>query len=95
MFRIIYNSSIIESLTRIVYCENNELLDKNKLLKNNIKTEIHYPVAPNKQKCMEGILDDQPTPIAEKIHQTTLSLPISYFHTESAISRVIEVMNQF
>lgn len=68
---------------------------KEYLLKNHIQTEIHYPIAPNKQKAMKGILDDQPTPIAEEIHQTTLSLPISYFHTGSDISRAIEVMNRF
>jgi len=65
------------------------------LFENGIKTEIHYPVAPNKQAAMKGILDDQETPIAELIHQTTLSLPVSYFHTESDVQRVIEVMNKF
>jgi len=65
------------------------------LLKNEIKTEIHYPVAPNKQKAMKGILDGIETPIAEEIHQTTLSLPISWFHTEQDIATVIEVMNKF
>jgi len=65
------------------------------LLKQDIKTEIHYPVAPNRQKAMVGILDDQHTPIAEEIHQTTLSLPISYFHTEQDVQQVIEVMNKF
>jgi dTDP-4-amino-4,6-dideoxygalactose transaminase len=68
---------------------------KEYLLKNNIKTDIHYPVAPNKQKAMIGILDSVQTPIAEEIHQTTLSLPVSYFHTEQDILRVIEVMNKF
>jgi dTDP-4-amino-4,6-dideoxygalactose transaminase len=71
----------------------NEL--KEYLLKNEIQTEIHYPIAPNKQKAMEGILNDQLTPIAEEIHQTTLSLPISYFHTEADIARVIKIMNRF
>ncbi|HJS53991.1 MAG TPA: DegT/DnrJ/EryC1/StrS family aminotransferase [Chitinophagaceae bacterium] len=65
------------------------------LLKREIKTEIHYPVAPNKQKAMEGILDDIPTPIAEEIHQTTLSLPISFFHTETDIEKVIDTVNSF
>lgn len=68
---------------------------KDFLLSNNIKTEIHYPITPNKQKAMIGILDDQSSPIAEEIHQTTLSLPISYFHTEQDVLRVIEVMNTF
>jgi dTDP-4-amino-4,6-dideoxygalactose transaminase len=65
------------------------------LLKNGIKTEIHYPVAPNKQIAMKGFLDKFETPIAEEIHQTTLSLPISYFHTEQDILQVIEVLNKF
>ena len=65
------------------------------LFENNVKTEIHYPVVPNKQKAMIGILRDEATPIAEEIHQTTLSLPISYFHTEEEIYRVIEIMNKF
>jgi dTDP-4-amino-4,6-dideoxygalactose transaminase len=68
---------------------------KEYLLKNKIQTEIHYPIAPNKQKAMQGILNNQFTPIAEEIHNTTLSLPISYFHTEQDILRVIEVMNKF
>lgn len=68
---------------------------KEYLLKNNIKTEIHYPIAPNKQKAMIGILDKQETPITEKIHQTTLSLPISYFHNEKDIYTIVEMMNRF
>ncbi|HMH31783.1 MAG TPA: DegT/DnrJ/EryC1/StrS family aminotransferase [Puia sp.] len=65
------------------------------LLKNQVKTEIHYPVAPNKQEAMRGIIDDQETPIAEAIHQTTLSLPISFFHNQDDVERVIGIMNKF
>jgi dTDP-4-amino-4,6-dideoxygalactose transaminase len=68
---------------------------KEYLLKNDIKTEIHYPVAPNRQKAMAGILEGIETPIAELIHQTTLSLPISFCHTAADVERVIEVMNTF
>ncbi len=68
---------------------------KEYLLNQEIKTEIHYPVAPNKQKAMIGIIDDQLTPVAEEIHKMTLSLPISYFHTEQDILKVIETMNKF
>jgi dTDP-4-amino-4,6-dideoxygalactose transaminase len=65
------------------------------MLKNGVKTEVHYPVAPNKQKAMVGILDHQPTPIAEEIHATTVSLPISFFHTTDDVCYVIDVMNRF
>ena len=62
---------------------------------NNIGSEIHYPIPPNKQKAMIGILDNFTTPIADEIHNTTLSLPISYSHTEDDIYKVIEIINKF
>lgn len=68
---------------------------KDHLLKNGIKTEIHYPVSPVKQLAMKNIIGEQVTPIAEEIHQTTLSLPVSYYHSESDIHKVIEVLNKF
>ncbi len=68
---------------------------KEYLIQNQIKTEIHYPVAPNKQQAMVGILDNQSTPIANEIHQTTLSLPISFCHTKDDIYKVVEIMNAF
>lgn len=68
---------------------------KEYLLNHEIKTEIHYPVPPNKQKAMNAVLTKQNFPISEEIHATTLSLPISFCHTESDIQRVIDVMNKF
>jgi len=69
---------------------------KQYLLKHEIKTEIHYPVPPVKQKAMEGIFENAiVTPVADEIHDTTLSLPISYFHKEDEILRVIEILNQY
>lgn len=65
------------------------------LLNNGIKTEIHYPVPPNKQKAMQGIIEDKPYPVSEKIHSTTLSLPCSFGHSKDQIEKVIEVMNNF
>jgi dTDP-4-amino-4,6-dideoxygalactose transaminase len=67
---------------------------KEYLLKHDIKTEIHYPIAPHKQKAMQGIIEGK-YPISEEIHATTLSLPISYFHTEEDIYRVIKILNSF
>lgn len=65
---------------------------KDYLLKNNIKTEIHYPLAPHKQKSMIDYIQGE-YPISEEIHNTTLSLPISYFHTKDDILKVINLMN--
>lgn len=65
------------------------------LLRNGIKTEIHYPIPPHKQNAMKGIIFDQNFPISEEIHRTTLSLPISYFHSKDDIYRVVDIMNKF
>ncbi|HEY1037858.1 MAG TPA: DegT/DnrJ/EryC1/StrS family aminotransferase [Bacteroidia bacterium] len=80
-----------------IYCVRHDRRDQLKeyLLSKGIKTEVHYPVAPVKQVAMKGIIDEQQTPIAEEIHKTTLSLPISYFHKEEDISEVIKIMNAF
>ena len=67
---------------------------KQYLLDTGIKTDIHYPVAPHRQNAMKGIITGE-YPVSEEIHKTTLSLPISYFHTEDDIRRVVEVINKF
>jgi dTDP-4-amino-4,6-dideoxygalactose transaminase len=65
------------------------------LLKKEIKTDIHYPVPPHKQKALENILKEYDCPISEEIHSTTLSLPLSFCHTEQDVCRVIETLNKF
>lgn len=67
---------------------------KDYLLRNGIKTDIHYPIPPHKQKAMQGIFNGE-YPISEEIHKTTLSLPISFGHTESDIIKVIDTLNKF
>lgn len=64
------------------------------LLNNEIKTDIHYPVAPHKQIAMKNIISGS-YPISEEIHNTTLSLPCSFGHTEDEIYKVVEMMNKF
>ena len=65
------------------------------LLKNGIKTEIHYPVSPSMQNAISHLFKGQNFPISEEIHKTTLSLPISYGHTDSDIYQVIEIINKY
>ena len=65
------------------------------LLKNDIRAEIHYPVAPNKQKALQHIFASQSFPISEEIHATTLSLPCSVCHSEDDINKVVEMLNKF
>ena len=64
------------------------------LLDHAIQTEIHYPIAPHQQKAMQGKFDSS-FPISSEIHETTLSLPISFFHTEEDVIRICEVINSF
>jgi dTDP-4-amino-4,6-dideoxygalactose transaminase len=67
---------------------------KEYLLSHDVNTEIHYPIPPHKQKAMT-FLKDLKLPLSEEIHETTLSLPISYFHTKEEIFRVVELLNKF
>jgi dTDP-4-amino-4,6-dideoxygalactose transaminase len=64
------------------------------LSRHDIRTDIHYPVPPHKQKAL-SFLSGLNLPISEEIHKTTLSLPISFFHTEDDICRVVETLNKF
>ena len=67
---------------------------RNYLLKQGIKTEIHYPLPPHRQKAL-SFLSHLEFPISEEIHKTTISLPVSTFHTREDIFRVVEVLNKF
>jgi len=66
------------------------------LSKKEIGTVIHYPVPPHKQKALAGITGIKKSyPIAEEIHNTTLSIPCSFCHTEEEIMQVIEALNNY
>jgi dTDP-4-amino-4,6-dideoxygalactose transaminase len=67
---------------------------QNYLLKNEIKTDVHYPIPPHKQKAL-SFLAELKLPVSEEIHKTTLSLPVSTCHTDGEIDRVIGVLNNF
>lgn len=67
---------------------------KSHLLQCGVKTDIHYPVSPNRQPALRGIFD-APCPISEEIHATTLSLPISFCHTEEDIGVVCDALRDF
>jgi dTDP-4-amino-4,6-dideoxygalactose transaminase len=83
----------IYHIYNIRHPERDEL--KHHLENNGIKTEIHYPVPPHRQIAMAGVLDHRPYPISEEIHATTLSLPISFFHTDEDVYKVVSVLNTF
>lgn len=73
--------------------QRNEL--KEYLLKNGVKTEIHYPVPPHKQKALLSYFKGKHFPIADTIHETILSLPVSYGTTPQEVEQVIEIINKF
>lgn len=60
-----------------------------------IGTGIHYPVAPHQQNALRHLFIGQQFPVSEEIHNTTLSLPCSYFHTEADILTIIAALNMF
>jgi dTDP-4-amino-4,6-dideoxygalactose transaminase len=76
----------------IRYKKRDEL--KSFLLDKGIKTEIHYPLPPHKQKALSEMRSLK-FPVSEEIHKTTLSLPISFFHTEDDVRNTIEALNNF
>jgi dTDP-4-amino-4,6-dideoxygalactose transaminase len=57
------------------------------LLENGIKTEVHYPIPPYRQKAMAGILSGH-YPVADELHATELSLPISVGHSIDQVREV-------
>lgn len=67
---------------------------KQYLEENGVQTEIHYPIPPHKQKCLQEFADLK-LPITEEIHATTLSLPISWIHSENDIRYISEAINRF
>jgi dTDP-4-amino-4,6-dideoxygalactose transaminase len=64
------------------------------LLDHGVKTEIHYPIPPHRQEAMGGILTGS-YPIAEELHATELSLPISAGHTLDNAVRVAALIGEF
>jgi dTDP-4-amino-4,6-dideoxygalactose transaminase len=64
------------------------------LLEAGIKTEIHYPIAPHRQLAMRGILEGD-YPIADEIHATELSLPISFATTADEVAQVCAAVRRF
>lgn len=65
------------------------------LFEKGIKTEVHYPCAPHNQKALVSHFSNVSFPISEEIHNTTLSLPISFCHSEDDILKTCEVLNSF
>jgi dTDP-4-amino-4,6-dideoxygalactose transaminase len=76
----------------ILHEKRNDL--KQYLLENGVKTEIHYPIPPHKQKALKNVIHGE-YPIADFIHERILSLPISFGTTVHEALRVCEIVAAF
>ncbi len=61
---------------------------------NEIGYLIHYPIAPHKQKALSE-LKHVSFPIAEKLHNEVVSLPMSPILSDADVSKVISVLNEY
>ena len=67
---------------------------QNYLKENDIQTIIHYPIPPHKQECYEE-WNDMTLPLAEKIANDELSIPISPVMTLEEARIVVDRINTF
>ena len=66
------------------------------LYNSGIETMIHYPIPPHKQKAYASLyFKDELFPIANKIAESELSLPIDPFMTNEEVYYIIEKINKF
>ncbi len=76
-----------------VFCDKRDLLQKF-LLENGVKTQIHYPIPPHKQKCYKD-WNNLSMPLTERIHDTELSLPMGPEVDEHQAMVVVDALNRF
>jgi len=77
----------------VIRTENRDGLQKY-LSENGIQTQIHYPIAPHRQKALPQF-HHLSFPITEQMHDEVLSLPISPVMTEDEIDQVVKMLNQW
>lgn len=92
------NLQVTESLSHVWHLfvirhPNREKLQQY-LSENGIQTLIHYPVPPHKQTAYKE-WNHMTFPVTEKIHNEVLSLPISQVMSDSEVSEVVRVINDF
>jgi dTDP-4-amino-4,6-dideoxygalactose transaminase len=60
-----------------------------------IGTEIHYPISPSNQEGYKEFFANGEYPIACRIHEETLSLPISIWLSEGEVKYICSVISDF
>lgn len=64
------------------------------LLEQGVKTEIHYPIPPHRQKALQGVVVGN-WAVSEELHATELSLPISVGHSPDEVRTVARLITGF
>ena len=64
------------------------------LQKNGVQTSMHYPLAPHKQEAYAE-WNNNSYPIAEKIHNEVLSLPISGVQSLKDTKKIVEILSKW
>jgi len=65
------------------------------LERNEIATDIHYPVADHRQACFQGKFDGINLPITERLCQEILTLPCFPEMTDDEVNHVIDTCNRW
>ena len=60
-----------------------------------IETNIHYPVAPHRQKCYEEMLSHYSLPITERLQEQEVSIPLNETMTQEEVAQVIAAVNAY
>jgi dTDP-4-amino-4,6-dideoxygalactose transaminase len=71
------------------HCRRDEV--RSWLLEQGVKTEIHYPIPPHRQRAMQGTIYGN-FPVADELHATEISLPISPGTTKDEVRTVCEIL---
>lgn len=79
----------------VIRCDKRDELEKY-LADNGIVTVKHYPIPMHLQDCYKDLgIKEGELPIAEKISNTVLSIPMYYGITDEQVDYVIDVLNAF
>ena len=65
------------------------------LAERSIGSSLHYPIAAPRQPALADRFRDQDFPVAERLADTVLSLPLSHEHTDEEIDAVIDTLRAF
>lgn len=77
----------------VLRCTNRDRL-QSYLLEKGIKTTIHYPIPPHKQKALSAY-KRLSFPVTEKIHNDILSIPLNPALTIEQITQIIKALNSY